>query len=195
VEIARELLGEARGLSVLSHLPADTELFDYLMSFEVLEHLEDDSAALRAWSAYLKPGGTLLLSVPARMKMWSASDIWAGHFRRYELDELRNKVRHSGFEVDRIVTYGWPLSNCIEPIRAAVHRRRLQSAGELNRDPGAEKRIRTENSGVARDVEVRLYPLYSRWAGRACLRFFGVFQRLFFNRDWGTGHIVVGRKR
>jgi SAM-dependent methyltransferase len=41
--------------------------FDYLFAFEVLEHIEDDQAALRDWTRYLKPNGRFLLTVPAPM--------------------------------------------------------------------------------------------------------------------------------
>lgn len=195
VEIAQKVLSDAGGMSVLPRMPADGDAFDYLMAFEVLEHIEDDSEALRTWSNYLRREGTLVLSVPARMESWSASDVWAGHFRRYEMNELRDKVNAAGFEIETIVCYGWPLSNVVEPIRAAVHGRKLRHHKNAGRDAAAEKHLRTGESGVVRDAEMRLYPLYSAWVGRVCLKFFGAFQRLFFDRDWGTGYIVIGRKR
>lgn len=195
LEIARQLLANANGISVVSQMPDQNGSFDCLMAFEVLEHIEDDQAALNTWAEYLRPGGRLMLSVPARMKRWSASDVWAGHFRRYEWDELRAKVYRAGFDIQRIVSYGWPLSNCVEPIRASVHRRLLTEAKARGRDPASDKRIQTDGSGVERGAEARLYPVYSLWPGRICLEFFGAVQRRFFERDWGTGYIVVGRKR
>jgi SAM-dependent methyltransferase len=192
--IATQMLA-GTGISVLTELPAETERFDYLMSFEVLEHIEQDTAALRAWATRLRPDGILMLSVPARMKRWSSSDVWAGHFRRYELNDLRAKVSEAGFEIERIVTYGWPVANCIEPVRALVNRRRLRDTADSNRDAESVKRMRTEDSGVARDMETRLYPLYSNVIGRACFQFFGALQRSVFDRDWGTGYLVVGRRR
>ena len=64
--------------------PALRGRFDLLLAFEVLEHIEDDPGALSAWAAFLRPGGRVLLSVPAHARRWTASDTWAGHYRRYD---------------------------------------------------------------------------------------------------------------
>lgn len=193
--IAGQLLAGANGVSVQSSMPTKSERFDYLMAFEVLEHIENDVDALRAWGEYLRPGGMLMLSVPARMELWGASDVWAGHYRRYEYNDLRNKVDSAGFHVDRIVCYGWPLSNVVEPIRGFVNRVRLTDAQRLGHDPISAKREQTDKSGIQRDIEARLYPIYSLWPARMCLQLFGVFQRRFFERDWGRGYILTGRRR
>jgi SAM-dependent methyltransferase len=195
LEMAGRLLAGSPGMSVRPSMAADDEPFDYLMAFEVLEHIEDDAAALDQWAQYLRSGGTLLLSVPARMRSWSDSDVWAGHFRRYEKDELRTKVSKAGFEIERLVTYGWPLSNLVEPVRASVNRRRLHAAEKDGRNPLRDKRTQTEGSGVERQAEARLYPYYSNWLGQMVFKFFGAIQRCFFARDWGTGYILVGRKK
>jgi SAM-dependent methyltransferase len=194
VELASHLLAGVDGISIQGSMPAKDERFDYLMAFEVLEHIEDDVTALNAWAQYLRPGGIIMLSVPARMKSWGPSDVWAGHFRRYELEELRNKVRSVGFHVDGIACYGWPLANVVAPIRAAVNRVRLNDTQRLGGDPGSYKRNQTDASGIQRDVEARFYPLYSLWPGRVCLQFFGTLQRRFFGRDWGPGYILMGRR-
>ena len=67
--------------------------YDYVMAFEVLEHIDDDIHALMEWRSYLKPGGRLLFSVPCHMKKWGSIDMWAGHFRRYEKkgNHIQNK--------------------------------------------------------------------------------------------------------
>jgi SAM-dependent methyltransferase len=56
--------------------------------FDVLEHIEDDRGLLAALHARLKPGGLLYLTVPAQGALWSASDVRAGHFRRYRPAQL-----------------------------------------------------------------------------------------------------------
>lgn len=136
-----------------------------------------------------------MLSVPARMRLWGDSDVWAGHFRRYERDELRSRIEGAGFAVERLITYGWPLSNWVEPFRTAVNRRRLDAVQSQGCDPSRDKRTQTDGSGVERQAEARVYPFYANWAGRSCFTVFNVFQRYFFERDWGTGYILVGRKR
>src|SRR3546814_2416743 len=72
--------------------------FPLVMAFEVLEHIEDDHAALRQWLGWLKPGGILLMSVPAHPSQWNAADVWAGHFRRRSEEhtsELQSLMRSS----------------------------------------------------------------------------------------------------
>jgi 2-polyprenyl-3-methyl-5-hydroxy-6-metoxy-1,4-benzoquinol methylase len=58
--------------------------FDYLFAFEVLEHIADDLSALREWTGFLKPGGRLLVSVPAHARKYGKADEIVGHVRRYE---------------------------------------------------------------------------------------------------------------
>lgn len=65
--------------------------------FDVLEHIEDESGALRQVHKLLRPGGVLFLTVPAYAFLHSADDVTAGHFRRYTLRSLNRAVRGSGF--------------------------------------------------------------------------------------------------
>ena len=82
--------------------------FDYLFAFEVLEHIEDDHGALRSWTRFLRPGGRVLISVPAHMRKFGRSDEITGHVRRYEKDELRALLAGAGFEQITILNYGFP---------------------------------------------------------------------------------------
>ena len=68
--------------------------------FDVLEHIEDDGAALRAIWDVLQPGGRLFLSVPAYPFLYSVDDDEAGHFRRYTRASLGPVLAQSGFEVE-----------------------------------------------------------------------------------------------
>jgi SAM-dependent methyltransferase len=65
--------------------------------FDVLEHIEDEAAALQQVYELLRPGGLLFLTVPAYAFLHSADDVAAGHFRRYTLRGLRRAVIGSGF--------------------------------------------------------------------------------------------------
>jgi SAM-dependent methyltransferase len=73
--------------------------YDLIALLDVLEHVPDDVAALRAIHMRLKPGGALLLTVPANSWMWSAHDAAHHHFRRYSKRRLKQLFLMSGLEV------------------------------------------------------------------------------------------------
>lgn len=172
--------------------PGWTGHFDYLFSFDVLEHIEDDKAALAAWHSWLKPGGTLLLSVPARMSLWTTGDEWAGHFRRYERDQLISMLDQAGFEVEIFECYGFPLTNLTERISARSYGRLLRhQAGSSELD----RKANNDRSGIDRRPHLRLYPLLSSFAGRLAIRTFMQIQRIFLRKDFGSGYIARARRR
>lgn len=164
--------------------------FDYLLSFEVLEHIEDDHNTLAQWYSWLKPGGKIILSVPAHMKKWTASDIWAGHYRRYEMKQLVDLMTASGFSIENIETYGFPLSNALLPLRARVHARELARRAEL----GDDRAHNNDLSGVDRSAESRLYPLLKSLPGTIAMRLALFLQDLSVKKDWGTGYLVLAHK-
>lgn len=92
----------------LEDLPAES--YDYLLAFEVFEHIKDDAGALRVWSRCLKHGGRLLVSVPAHQHKFGKSDELVGHVRRYEKAQLRALIEEAGFTDLRIVNYGFPVT-------------------------------------------------------------------------------------
>jgi SAM-dependent methyltransferase len=76
------------------------ESIDLAYSFNVLEHIEDDAAALAQLRRVLKPGGRLVLYVPAFMVLYSAMDRRIGHVRRYRKKGLTELARRAGFSID-----------------------------------------------------------------------------------------------
>ncbi len=74
--------------------------FDSIVCFNVLEHIEDDRAALRALRELLATGGRLLLLVPAHPRLYGSLDLVLGHRRRYAKGELRDLLETAGFEVE-----------------------------------------------------------------------------------------------
>jgi SAM-dependent methyltransferase len=73
--------------------------FDFIYTFNVLEHIEDDRAQVRELARVLKPGGTLLIYVPAFQVLYSEMDRKVGHFRRYRRDSLAGIVEAGGLKV------------------------------------------------------------------------------------------------
>ena len=167
--------------------------FDYIASFEVLEHIENDAAALDEWRSYLKPGGYLLVGVPCHMSRWSSSDVWAGHFRRYERQDLEALLKQTGFVVEHVDCYGFPLSNMIDPIRAAVHRAYMAKRGGQEK---AQENIadQTAQSGSDRAFELRFYPILKSILGLGVMQAAYVIQRRYLHKEWGTGYLALCRK-
>ncbi|MEO8702107.1 MAG: methyltransferase [Kofleriaceae bacterium] len=82
-----------------AHGPASV---DAIVSSNVLEHIEDDVAGLRAMHDLLRPGGSVGLYVPARPELFGSLDRAVGHFRRYTRPELESKLARAGFRVESV---------------------------------------------------------------------------------------------
>jgi SAM-dependent methyltransferase len=97
--------GQAEILAA-SNLPVATSMrqigdasIDLIYTFNVLEHIEDDLAALRECYRALKPNGRFLIYVPAFQMLYSSMDRKVGHRRRYTKRELTQKLRRAGFAI------------------------------------------------------------------------------------------------
>jgi 2-polyprenyl-3-methyl-5-hydroxy-6-metoxy-1,4-benzoquinol methylase len=69
-----------------------TEKFDVIVASDCLEHLENDTKAIRNWYSLLKTGGAMYVFVPAFQSLWSSHDDVNMHFRRYSSSVLRSKL-------------------------------------------------------------------------------------------------------
>lgn len=94
--------------------------FDVIGMFDVLEHLAEDERALRCLAKVLRPGGRLVLTVPAHQSLWSYADVASGHFRRYSAVTLRRALQGAGFEVDYVSQFMAPLYPLMRLGRAAA---------------------------------------------------------------------------
>jgi SAM-dependent methyltransferase len=106
--------------------------FDLVALLDVLEHVPDDRSALEAILTRLKPGGALLLTVPANKWMWSAHDVAHHHFRRYSKDELARLVGEAGFQ-PQLLSY---FNTLLFPLVAAA-----RIAGKLTRKDSADDHL------------------------------------------------------
>jgi SAM-dependent methyltransferase len=87
------------------HASPFTAQFQFVGMFDVLEHLTDDVKVLQDVYEMLAPGGLLFLTVPAYPALWSYFDEASHHARRYLLDDLRQKLVKTGFQIDQISYY------------------------------------------------------------------------------------------
>ena len=88
--------------SPAENLPAELNGFDSVICFNVLEHIEDDVGALRAFRRALRPGGALLLLVPAHPRLFGATDRAIGHVRRYTRAAAAQALDAAGFRIETI---------------------------------------------------------------------------------------------
>lgn len=95
--IASERLGKPVSAAPLPELPGiERGAYDLIAVLDVVEHIEDDVAALKAMRDCLKPGGKILITVPAHQWMWSAHDVVNHHHRRYSKASLGRAISAAG---------------------------------------------------------------------------------------------------
>jgi SAM-dependent methyltransferase len=97
--IASLRLGREVSAAPLPILPGvERGAYDLIAVLDVVEHIEDDIAALQAMATCLKPGGKILITVPAHQWLWSAHDVVNHHHRRYSKATLTAAIRKAGLE-------------------------------------------------------------------------------------------------
>lgn len=189
-ELGRYLQDQSPGMQLHAELDeAWKGSFDLVMSFEVIEHLQDDVGAMREWRKYLKPGGRMILSTPAHPSRWNAADEWAGHVRRYTRQQLIEAVEQAGFEVEKVECYGFPLANVMEVLRARAYGRKL----EAKRTALKGKDAMTADSGSDRSVDVAYWAAYSSAPSGLIMSLLCKLQRPFLNTNLGNGFVVLAK--
>lgn len=87
--------------SRLDNIPLEDGTASVVTALDVLEHLDDDRAAVAELTRILRPGGLLVVTVPALKMLWSDWDVSLHHRRRYHLAQLQQQLRHSDLELLR----------------------------------------------------------------------------------------------
>jgi SAM-dependent methyltransferase len=100
--LSEKRLGRGILRSPLPELDGVTDDYDLIGAFDVIEHIDDDRAALDAIATKLKPGGKFIMTVPAHPWMWTAHDVANHHKRRYSKRSLRALIQGSPLKLDRI---------------------------------------------------------------------------------------------
>lgn len=160
-----------------------TQKYDLVCAFEVLEHLEDDAAAVREWSRFISPGGHLVLSMPAFQERYNAWDTLVGHYRRYSPSDVHQLLEAQGLRDVEVSLYGWPLGYALEAVRSRVAVRKQDKAPvedvSMEKRTAGSGRILQPKSAAGRLVETMVVP-------------FEQLQRLRPNA--GTGLVAVARQ-
>ena len=151
-------------------LPYESE-FDVVTALDVLEHIDDDGAALGALLNVIKPGGGLILTVPQHPWLWSEVDDFSCHRRRYVRLDLETKVAAAGFDILRCTSF----FAVTLPLLAASRLRRRR--GRVF-DPSAELQIPTAVNGIL----------------RALLGFEGRLIKLGASLPFGSSLILIARR-
>ena len=181
-ETARRRIGTAGTvLNQTAETYYSPEPFDIVCAFEVLEHLEDDAAALTGWRRHIRVGGWLLISVPAGRERFGPTDVKAGHYRRYDRADLAALLVQTGYGEMDIVSYGFPLGYALEAARNLYARRAVRQDVSRKDRTAASGRWLQPPEGSGRMLRALSAPF--RYA-----------QRPFGRTGLGTGLVARARK-
>jgi SAM-dependent methyltransferase len=113
--------GEVR-VGRLEELPWPDQSFDLITCLDVIEHTPDDRPALAELRRVCRPGGRLLVTVPAYPSLWSLHDEANHHYRRYSRASLRAAAADTGWVVDRMSSFNSLLLAPAAAVRLAQRR-------------------------------------------------------------------------
>lgn len=176
---AARIGGSGRLLQGDASILGPGELFDLVCAFEVLEHIEDDAAAIREWRSHVKPGGRLLLSVPAFHRRFGASDRRVGHYRRYERDDLSGLLAAAGLTGIEVFAYGFPLGYLLDAIRNRIAAQHEEAASAAERTAASGRWLQPPDG--------------AGWLTRSVSLPFRLLQRPFERSNVGIGLVAWGR--
>jgi SAM-dependent methyltransferase len=178
-DISREALGFCRERNLenlfsckAEAIPLANDSVDLITALDVLEHVREDLPALKEINRVLKPGGKLIVIVPAYGFLWSEHDEALHHYRRYVAREMRAKLTASGFEIERSTYFITALFFPVLFFRLWQGLRR---------------------TSIEASVSYRLPPA---WINRLLVMCLDIERTLidYFNLPFGVSLIVVGRK-
>ena len=161
-------------------------LFDTVVACEVLEHVENEEAFLGKIYPLLKPGGRLILSVPARKDLWARDDEMAGHFRRYEKSEIADLLSRHGLRPLEVISYGFPFVNLFRIARVMLANRQYAEKSGWSKDE------RTKNSGSM--LRGPLVASLGLLVNPVTISPLCLVSSLFNSRDRSDGYLIISEK-
>ena len=159
----------------IEHLPFKSK-FDLICLFDILEHLQNDEKILYRLRELLSDSGYILITVPAHPSMWSYSDEAAHHCRRYELEELQDKLTGADYFVDYITYY----MGILYPLLWIGRRIRTSSKNRTINDLAAE--------------ELRIMPIFNELLTYLLLQETQIIAKRM-RSPLGTSIVAVARKK
>ena len=153
--VQRERL-EEQGFDTFANITSVPDnSISFIFSLNVFEHIEHDTIALREVHQKLKPGGALLIYVPAFECLWTSLDEKLGHYRRYTKTTLLRLVQQQGFAIEHV-----RYADCLGFIAALVFRLLNRSTSTLSATT-----IKFYDHWLFRPSRV-LDKLFDRWFGK-----------------------------
>jgi glycosyltransferase involved in cell wall biosynthesis len=159
-----------------------SEPVDLVCAFEVLEHVADDVGELRRWADRLRPGGHVLLSVPAHRARYGAADAAVGHVRRYDRADVERLVREAGLRPRWVVCTGAGLGHLTHVAKNTLSRRYAGTAADAGERTARSGRV-LQPSGVVTSV-----------GAYAVAAPFRLLQRPFARTDVGVGFVALAER-
>jgi len=182
VKKARERGYDVEQFDATRPMPYADQSFDAVSALDVIEHNQDDLAILADSYRILKPGGHMVITVPAFMWLWTYNDDLNAHVRRYTAPELRQKLSQTGFKVVRI-TYNnffiFPLAALLLLLRRSTATKKALASHHLSQD---EYQVELEPTSPPVNTALMLVGKVEA----------GLISR--FNLPFGTSLIAVAQK-
>lgn len=150
--------------------------YGLIIMLDVLEHIKDDGNFVKKTGSLLESGGYFLINVPAKMDLFGNQDIFFGHYRRYEKDEMTDLLKRNGFKIIEFWSYG-------AAFLGHIHSFLLK--GKVKDD----KNKNTLESGIKTSNFMKdIYPIVGK--------FYWImnFQNLFLNTNLGSQYLILAKK-